>query len=160
MFDSIFELGSTILDKFFVDAGEKERIEISKQEMKLKLQEMVQKGEFKTLQQQMLVMVEEARSKDKWTSRARPSFLYVMYIVIMMAFPMGIITAVSPETATHLTEGVNAWLHAMPKDLWYLFGAGYLGYSGARSFDKNKKMSTVDRLATKYDFDSKLIPRI
>ncbi len=24
----------------------------------------------------------------------------------------------------------------MPESLWWLFGAGYLGYTGARSFDK------------------------
>jgi len=32
-----------------------------------------------------------------------------------------------------------AWLSvlgAIPENLWWLFGAGYLGYTGARSFDK------------------------
>ena len=27
-------------------------------------------------------------------------------------------------------------LNAVPESLWWLFGAGYLGYTGARSFDK------------------------
>jgi hypothetical protein len=27
-------------------------------------------------------------------------------------------------------------LNAVPDSLWWLFGAGYLGYTGARSFDK------------------------
>ena len=35
------------------------------------------------LQQQMSVMLAEANSSDKWTSRARPSFMYVMYILML-----------------------------------------------------------------------------
>lgn len=27
-------------------------------------------------------------------------------------------------------------LQAIPESLWWLFGAGYLGYTGARSMDK------------------------
>jgi hypothetical protein len=41
---------------------------------------------------------------------------------------------------THLeTKGhppCSCVLGAVPESLWWLFGAGYLGYTGARSFDK------------------------
>ena len=33
-------------------------------------------------------------------------------------------------------ENLNKLLGAVPESLWWLFGAGYLGYTGARSFDK------------------------
>ena len=33
-------------------------------------------------------------------------------------------------------ENLSKLLNAVPESLWWLFGAGYLGYTGARSFDK------------------------
>jgi hypothetical protein len=84
------------------------------------------------------VMVAEAQSQDKWTSRARPAFLYVMYIMILTSIPMGIIYAVNPVVAANLTSGVKAWLLVIPESMWALMGAGYLGYVGARSYDKKQ----------------------
>lgn len=82
------------------------------------------------------VMVAEAQSQDKWTSRARPAFLYVMYVMILTAIPMGVIYAINPTVASNITVGVKAWLAAIPESMWALMGAGYLGYVGARSYDK------------------------
>lgn len=86
--------------------------------------------------QQMSAILAEAQSDDPWTSRARPSFLYVMYVMILMAVPMGVLAAVLPETARALAEGMRAWLTAIPEPMWWLFGAGYTGYTAGRSFDK------------------------
>ena len=83
-------------------------------------------------------MLAEAKSRDPWTSRARPSFLYVIYLMILAAIPMGIVYAVNPTFAQNITTGVEAWLQAIPESLWWLFGAGYLGYTGAREFGKKK----------------------
>ena len=103
-------------------------------EIALKIQEL----ESNIEQSRISVMIAEASSQDKWTSRARPSFLYVMYIMILTAFPMGILYAYSPVTAKDVTVGVTEWLKAIPEPMWMLFGAGYLGYVGARSYDKRK----------------------
>ncbi|WP_420724038.1 holin family protein [Hwanghaeella sp. LZ110] len=105
---------------------------------KLKLMEMEQRGELETMRVQMSAILAEANSKDPWTSRARPAFLYVIYIIILSALPMGILSAFRPDMATEITLGVNAWLSAIPDALWTLFGAGYLGYAGARTVDKLK----------------------
>ncbi|MBB59038.1 MAG: hypothetical protein CMM42_17630 [Rhodospirillaceae bacterium] len=105
---------------------------------KLKLLEMEQRGELETMRVQMSAILAEANSKDPWTSRARPAFLYVIYIIILAALPMGILSAFRPDVATEITLGVNAWLSAIPDALWTLFGAGYLGYAGARTVDKLK----------------------
>lgn len=105
---------------------------------KLKLMEMEQRGELETMRVQMSAILAEANSKDPWTSRARPAFLYVIYIIILAALPMGILSAFRPDVATEITLGVNAWLSAIPDALWTLFGAGYLGYAGARTVDKLK----------------------
>ena len=99
---------------------------------------MQQAGELKELETRMSAILAEAKSADPWTSRARPSFLYVVYVVILAAIPMGIPHAFNPDLAVGIAQGFQAWLHAIPEDLWWLFGAGYLGYTGARTFDKRK----------------------
>jgi hypothetical protein len=59
-----------------------------------------------------------------------------MYFLILAAIPMGVLHAVQPDLAVSIAEGMKAWLAALPEELWWLFGAGYLGYTGARSVDK------------------------
>ncbi len=90
-----------------------------------------------TMTQQMSVMLEEAKSTDKWTSRARPSFLYVMYTMILVGIPMGFLSAFNPAMATAVATGMKAWLAAVPGDLWSVFGFGYGGYVLARSGEKS-----------------------
>lgn len=85
---------------------------------------------------QMTAILAEANSADPWTSRARPSFLYIMYLMILAAIPMGILAAVQPAMAGAVAEGMRAWLAAIPEPMWWLFGAGYTGYTAGRSFDK------------------------
>lgn len=86
----------------------------------------------------MSVALAEAQSQDKWTSRARPAFMYVFYILIIMAIPYGFMCLASPVKAQAVAVGFKSWLDAIPTDLWWLFGAGYLGYGAFRSFDKWK----------------------
>jgi len=132
MIPEILNIGSKILDKIFPDKTEAEKA-------KLELLKLQQDGQLKELEISVSTIIEEARSQDKWTSRARPCFLYVIYLMVLAAIPMGIISVMSPSTANGIINGVNAWLKAIPDDLWWLFGAGYLGYTGARSFDKKRK---------------------
>lgn len=119
------------LDKIFPDKAERDRA-------KLALLNAQQSGELRELEISMSAILAEAQSKDPWTSRARPSFLYTMYVVILAAIPMGFMFAFNPEAAAAVTEGFGAWLSSIPEEMWWLFGAGYLGYAGARSFDKRK----------------------
>ncbi|MBU0615939.1 MAG: holin family protein [Nanoarchaeota archaeon] len=121
----------TVADKFFVDAKDKEAF-------KLKALELAQNGEFKAQEIQLSAILAEAKSADPWTSRARPSFLYVMYIMILFAIPMGILSAFRPEMAIQIANGMKAWLAAIPAELWTVFGFGYLGYVGAREYGKTK----------------------
>ncbi len=83
-------------------------------------------------------IVAEANSKDPWTSRARPSFLYVMYVLILTALPMGLLSAFNPDAAMDIANGMNAYLSGLPEPLYALFGTGYLGYTGARQWGKVK----------------------
>lgn len=126
------KLGSALIDKLFPDPAEKAKAQAA-------LLDLEQRGELAQINAQMEMIVAEAQSEDPVTSRARPSFLYVIYIMILASIPMGILSAVSPETASAVITGAEAWLAAIPEALWTLFGAGYLGYTGMRSLDKRRK---------------------
>jgi Holin of 3TMs, for gene-transfer release len=89
----------------------------------------------------MNVVIAEASSKDPWTSRARPAFMYVIYIMLLWAIPMSIVAAVNPDVAMNIGKGFGAWLAAIPGDLYALFGAGYLGYGAFRTYDKKVESS-------------------
>ena len=86
----------------------------------------------------MSVMLAEASSSDKWTSRARPSFLYVVYIMLLAGIPMGIVSAWSPTTAVDIATGFKAWLAAIPDSLYLMFGTVMTGYGIQRSWEKVK----------------------
>lgn len=78
----------------------------------------------------------EATADDPITRRARPAFLYVMYALLLGAFPMALVAAVSPMTADRMTHAIAAYLAAIPEPLYTLFATGYLGYTVARSWGK------------------------
>lgn len=132
MIGSIVSLIDTALNKFIADPE-------AKAKAKLAMLQAQQDGEMKELELSMSAIVSESQSKDKWTSRARPSFMYVMYILLLSALPMGLFFMFDAVNAQLMVEGFKMWLGAIPEQMWTLFGVGYLGYTGARSFDKRKK---------------------
>jgi hypothetical protein len=103
---------------------------------KLELLKLQGSQDMDTLRTQLSAIVAEAQSTDPWTSRARPSFLYVMYTMILWSIPMGLIAAVQPKMAQNVAAGMTAYLAAIPESMWALFGTGYLGYTAARSWGK------------------------
>lgn len=129
----IIGLAGQLIDKLFPDPEQAAKA-------KAELVAMEQQGHLKELEIQMSAIVMEAKSSDPWTSRARPSFLYVVYIIILTSLPMGLLSAFSPETAAAIASGFSAWLAAIPESMWTLFGVGYLGYAGARTWDKREQL--------------------
>ena len=75
----------------------------------------------------MTAILAGADSTDPWTSRTRPAFLYVMYVPLLWSLPMGLVAAVRPEMATAISQGMTAYLNALPEPLYALFGTGYVG---------------------------------
>ena len=133
---ALLPFAGKLLNKIFPDPQKKAEAE------KL-LVEAHSRGEIDELNAELQIMLAEAKSPDKWTSRARPSFLYVMYLMILTSIPMGILFAIDPMVAKKVVAGMGTWLHAIPSALWSLFGAGYLGYVGSRSYDKKKLMDSI-----------------
>lgn len=125
----IFSLGGKLIDKLFPDPE-------ARAEAQLKLAMLAQAGELEEMKTQMSAILAEAQSADPWTSRARPSFLYVIYIMILASIPIGVLSVFAPEAAAQIAAGMKAWLAAIPESMWALFGVGYTGYAVARSWDK------------------------
>lgn len=129
----VMEIGGKLIDRLFPDkvAQEKER-----QAAELALATMTREQDLAELSTSLSAILAEAQSEDPWTSRARPSFLYVVYLFILASLPLGVLFVYSPDIADRYIIGVQKWLEAIPEALWTLFGVGYLGYSAARTFDK------------------------
>ena len=107
-------------------------------EAKLQLLKLQGDQELVAIDKQMQAIVAEAQATDPWTSRARPSFLYVMYGLVLWAIPMGLISAANPAVAAAISAGMTAYLRGIPSELYTLFGTGYLGYTAARTWGKVK----------------------
>ena len=122
---------SKLLDKIIPDPQARDKA-------KLELLKLQGDQEMATITAQMQAIVAEAQSTDPWTSRARPSFLYVMYALLLWSIPMGLIAAVRPQAAAAIAQAMNAYLAGLPEPLYTLFATGYLGYTVAREWGKAK----------------------
>jgi hypothetical protein len=120
-----------LVDKLFTSDDERAAA-------KLRLVELEQSGELETLKASLSAILAEAQSGDKWTSRARPSFLYLMYLIFLLCIGGSIAGVWYPGEVWQAAENMGRLFNAIPESLYWLFGTGYLGYSGARSFDKWK----------------------
>ena len=118
-----------LVDKLFT--SDEERLEA-----KRKLIELEQAGELDGVKIRLSAILAEANSADPWTSRARPTFLYIMYALILLCVAGAVLGIWWPDRVTTAAENLGNLLAAIPDSLWWLFGAGYLGYTGARSFDE------------------------
>lgn len=129
----VVELISKGIDKWLPDPEAKAKAQMD-------VARMMQEGEFKALEQQMSAIMAEAKSDDPWTSRARPSFLYVFYAIILgMTVVAPLVGIFQPETMDLFFMNVGKGFAAIPEELWWVFSVGYLGYAGARSFEKVSK---------------------
>ena len=122
---------TSILDKIIPDKEARAKAQ-------LELMKLEGTQEMQMVEARLQAIVAEANSKDPWTSRARPSFLYVMYILILTALPMGLLSAFNPSAAGDIASGMNTYLGGLPEPLYALFGTGYLGYTAARQWGKGK----------------------
>ena len=131
VFSSIIAPVASIIDKIIPDKEARARA-------KLELLRLEGSQELEAIEARMSAIIAEANSSDPWTSRARPSFLYVMYAMLLFAIPMGVLAAFQPQAATAIGDGMNAYLNGLPEPLYALFGTGYLGYTAARQWGKVK----------------------
>lgn len=122
---------ASIIDKVIPDKAARDRA-------KLALLELEGTHELRRIETQLSAIIAEAQSKDPWTSRARPSFLYVMYAMLLWALPVGLLSLLQPDAAQRIAGAMTPYLRGLPEELYALFGTGYLGYTAARQWGKIK----------------------
>ncbi|MEN9885780.1 MAG: hypothetical protein RL758_358 [Pseudomonadota bacterium] len=122
-------IGGRLIDKLFPDPEQKAKAQ-------LELLRMEQAGELDEMKTRLSAIIAEASSADPWTSRARPSFLYVVYILLLWSIPMGVLSVFRPEAAAAFASGFKAWLSAIPEPILTLFGVVMTGYVAGRSWEK------------------------
>lgn len=120
---------ASLIDKIIPDKEARARA-------KLELLQLEGSQELQQIQTRLSAIIAEANSADPWTSRARPSFLYVIYALLLWAIPMGLLAAFRPQASLDIAAGMNAYLNGLPEPLYALFGTGYLGYTAARQWGK------------------------
>lgn len=131
---SLFTAVNTVIDKLFPDPAQKAQAQ-------LELIKMQQSGELDGMKVQLSAIIAEAQSADPWTSRARPSFLYVVYVLLLWSLPMGVLTIFRPEAAASFTAGFKGWMAAIPEPVLTLFGVVMTGYVAGRSWEKVRGVS-------------------
>ena len=132
---SVIDFGRDLLDKLFPDP-------VKRKEAELAMAELIQSGKIKELTVRMSAILAEAQSSDPWTSRWRPMFAYVFYVILLtMTVVAPIIGIFSPAAMEAFFANVATGFEAMPEELWWTFGVGYVGYGGMRSYDKKQKLN-------------------
>jgi hypothetical protein len=112
----------SIMGTFKLDPETKAKMEMAIEENKFQLAQMDADLTAKMQDIAGQNIRAESTSGDKFTSRARPSFIYVMLGIIVMnyvVFPI-----------------MNRPAIVFPEALFWLFGSCMLGYTGARTWEK------------------------
>jgi len=125
----IFGIGGKLIDKLFPDPEQKAKAQ-------LELLRMERDGDLEEVKVSLSAILAEAQSADPWTSRARPSFLYVVYILLLWSIPMGVLAMFKPEAAAAFTLGFKGWMGSIPDSILTLFGTVMTGYVLGRSWEK------------------------
>src|SRR3546814_939145 len=86
---------ANLIDKIIPDPEARDRA-------KLELLKVQGSQEMQAVEARMSAIVAEARSLHPWTSRDRPSFLYVMHALLLWSIPMGLYAARTAEATSVL----------------------------------------------------------
>jgi len=100
--------------------AETHRVELAK--LQMEMEEKAQEAITQEIEAAGANIRAEATNGDKYTSRARPTFLYVCNVVLVcnyLVFPL-----------------IGRKPIDFPEPLFWLFGSVMLGYVGARSWEK------------------------
>jgi len=120
---AIFEFGSTLLDKFFPDAGEAAKA-------KLKLMEMQQTGELTKLQTRAGIIMAESNSEHFLVAAWRPITMLVFVFIIANNYILYPYLSLIFDSAPKLE---------IPPDMWDLLKIGIGGYTVGRTIEKSVK---------------------
>ena len=126
-FFDILKVGEKVIDKVVPDADLKQQYKAQL----LSLEQSELENSFKNIQL-------EITSEDKYVKRARPTFLYIIYLYLISCIPFSIAFFKNPDTGKNILNIMQIYFTSLPTELWTTFVIGYLGYSGLRTYEKYK----------------------
>jgi hypothetical protein len=121
---------SKLIEEFHLSPEQKAQIQQAAQNL------VVQQAQIEAARDEALAALQsknitaETQSPDHFVSRARPTFLYVMIAAI------GYSLILAPLINVFLHKGLVPM--EIPGDYLSLFGVGFLGYTGARTYEKTQ----------------------
>lgn len=127
--DPIKSIGD-LVDQFHMSPEQKAQLQEAAQGLE------VQRIEIEAARDEALATLQsnnitsDATSEDGFVRRARPSFLYVMIIGIAFSIIVFPVLNLLTHKGLQMVEIPNAYLD--------LFGVSFLGYTGARSWEKTR----------------------
>lgn len=131
---AVLDIGGKVIDKLFPDPAQRDAA-------KLELLKAQQAGQLNEIQVQLSAIIAEANSADPWTSRARPTFLYTFYLLMIVLVLVAPFAGVFfPSQMGQFYNNVTAGFGAIPSEMWWTFTTGYLGYTAAREYGKSKQV--------------------
>ena len=119
---SILDGVSKIIGLFKVDPTVALEKQTELEKIRLDMEAKIQEGVTKEIEAASANIRAEAQSGDKYTSRSRPSFIYVMLAIFVCNYIIFPVLSRPPLT--------------FPEPLFWLFGSCMLGYTGARTWEK------------------------
>lgn len=126
---NVGQLFKDIVGSFKLDpAKEAELLSIAEQNKQvlavkqLDLEEKASEVQAREIEAASRNIVAEAQSGDKFTSRARPMFMYVVNAILLWNYIVVPLFKREPVS--------------LPEALFWLFGSAVLGYTGARTWEK------------------------
>jgi hypothetical protein len=125
---SITEGVAKIISLFKVDPNLALQHQTELEKIRLEMERAAQDATTREIEAASANIRAEAGSGDQYTSRARPSFIYVMLVILVCNY------IIFPWTGRPLIE--------FPEALFWLFGSCMLGYTGARTWEKYTENKT------------------
>lgn len=119
-----------LIGEFHLSPEDKAKLQTAASELDLRRDQIIADREKALADIQGQNIRAEATSEDPWVRRARPSFLWVMIAAIGMSL------IVFPIVNAVMGKGII--FPEIPGAYLELFGVGYLGYTGARTWEKLK----------------------
>ena len=136
--DRVVSSVGTVLDNLFTSDDEKEKNKIAMTQITLAAAQAEKElaidlekaylDDVKDLRRQITV---ELQSEDAYVRRARPTFNYIFYVVLIFNFIFIPIYRVITNQSLEVIK--------LPTELWTVFGVGFIGYGYLRTVEKTGK---------------------
>ena len=133
--DSVVDSVGKVLDNLFTSDDEKEKNKIAMAQISLaamqfekQLAQELEKAYIADIQDLRKQITVELQSEDAFVRRSRPAFNYIFYTVLVFNYIL--------LPTIQLVSGKASNPVDLPDELWYVFGAGFIGYGYLRTMEK------------------------